>query len=67
MEWTQCFSAPFVFLPLSGLVVAQGYRGNVSFLLRVIGGGLTAFPWVPPSLFNGATGVVHSLAIWPQP
>ena len=30
-------------------------------------GGLTAFPWVPPSLFNGATGVAHSLAIWPQP
>ena len=30
-------------------------------------GHLTAFPQVPPSLFNGAAGVVHSLAIWPQP
>ena len=29
-------------------------------------GSLTAFPWVPPSLFNGAARVVHSLAMWPQ-
>ena len=28
---------------------------------------MTAFPWVPPSLFNGAAGVAHSLAMWPQP
>ena len=30
-------------------------------------GGLTAFPWFPPSLFNGCNGVAHSWAIWPQP
>ena len=30
-------------------------------------GGLTAFPWVPPSLFNGVARVAHSLAMWPQP
>ena len=30
-------------------------------------GGLTAFPWVPPSWFNVLAGVAHSLAMWPQP
>ena len=30
-------------------------------------GGLTAFPWVPPSLFNCIAGVAHSQAIWSQP
>ena len=29
--------------------------------------GLTAFPWVPPSLFNILARVAHSLAMWPQP
>ena len=32
----------------------------------LLSGGLTAFPWVPPSWFNIFPRVAHSLAIWPQ-
>ena len=44
-----------------------GYRGNVLSLLHTIWGGFDHIPLGPPSLFNGAAGVVHSRAIWPQP
>ena len=57
-------------LPLCCLHVGWLWIGIREGMLQVYwlhdAGGLTAFPWFPPSLFNGFVGVAHSLAIWPQ-
>ena len=61
------FFCPFVFLPLSGSVVARGYRGNVLFLLCVIGGGFDCISLGPLPCLMVPQELHISLAIWPQP
>ena len=67
MEWEWFPSVLFYWLPWLESFLVQGHRGNVLSVLLVVGGGLTAFPWVPPSLFNTLARVGHSLAMCPQP
>ena len=44
--------------------VTEGMFRAYCWLLE---GGLTAFPWIPSSLFKTLARVVHYLAMWPQP
>ena len=50
MEWEQFPSILFYLLPLLGLVLVQGQRGNVVNLLIVAGGGFDDIPLGPPIL-----------------
>ena len=63
MEWEQSPFILFYALPSLGLVLVRGQTGNVVTLLVVVGGGLTAFTWVPLSWFNILVGVAHSLTM----
>ena len=58
---------PFCLTAFSWVSFGLGSQRECLVLTADCWRGLTTFPWVPPSLFNGAAGVAHSLAIWPQP